>query len=87
MLRDVGRFSQIGIIGHSQGSLIAMLAAKRVSVDAFVSVAGPSRTIDDVIRGQLATQLKALRDLKKWALGIIEELSAGRYVEDVPAEL
>lgn len=87
LLRKDSRFSRVGIIGHSQGSLVGMLVARRVHLDAFVSIAGPSRTIDDVIRGQLAPKLESSPDLKRRAFDIIDKLSDGQTVEEVPVAL
>lgn len=46
------RFSKIILAGHSQGSLIAMLALK--NVDAYVSIAGAGETIDKTIVKQIS---------------------------------
>ena len=51
------RFSCVVIIGHSEGSLVGMLAAQKAPVAGFVSIAGPARRADMVIRDQLAAQL------------------------------
>ncbi|MFP6767861.1 MAG: alpha/beta fold hydrolase [Planctomycetaceae bacterium] len=87
LLRKDKRFSRIGIIGHSQGSLVAMLTAQRVSVDAIVSIAGPARSIDKVIRTQLARNLATQPELKDQSTAIIDKLAAGQTVENVPALL
>jgi len=50
------RFSEIIIIGHSQGSLVGMIAAKEDGVDKYISLAGAGQEIDDVIIDQLKTQ-------------------------------
>ncbi len=55
------RFSKIIIIGHSQGSLVGMIAAQD-RVDAYVSIAGAGREIDDVIIYQLEKQAPQLKD-------------------------
>ncbi|MFD2552500.1 alpha/beta hydrolase [Bizionia sediminis] len=52
--KDDRRFSGITLIGHSQGSLVAMLAADKV--DKFVSLAGPSEPVDVAIVKQLTIQ-------------------------------
>lgn len=44
-------FSKIILVGHSQGSLIAMLASK--NVDKVISLAGPSVSADDAIVKQI----------------------------------
>ncbi|WP_439128020.1 alpha/beta hydrolase, partial [Polaribacter sp.] len=48
------RFSKIILVGHSQGSLIAMLALK--NVDKYISIAGAGETIDKTIIKQLNTK-------------------------------
>lgn len=53
------RFSKIYIIGHSQGSLIGMVAAQE-DADGFISIAGAGQEIDDVIIDQLAIQAPGL---------------------------
>lgn len=52
------RFSEIILVGHSQGSLIAMLASKNVTK--YVSLAGPSISIDKTIVNQISNQNEAL---------------------------
>ncbi|WP_275314858.1 alpha/beta hydrolase family protein [Tenacibaculum bernardetii] len=48
------RFSEIVLIGHSQGSLVAMLASK--NSDKYISLAGPSGFIDQKIVDQMKTK-------------------------------
>ena len=48
------RFSKIILIGHSQGSLIAMLALD--NVDKFISLAGAGETIDKTLVRQITKQ-------------------------------
>ncbi|MBK5214466.1 MAG: alpha/beta hydrolase [Flavobacteriaceae bacterium] len=55
------RFSKIYFIGHSQGSLIGMVAAQR-GADGFVSIAGAGQEIDAVIVDQLAKQAPGLEE-------------------------
>ena len=52
-LRGDRRFSFLTIIGHSEGSLIGMAAAKKANADGFVSIAGAAVRAQDVIREQL----------------------------------
>ena len=50
---------QIGIIGHSEGGIVATLAARESSDVAFiVALAGLMRNFDDVVLGQLLEQSK-----------------------------
>ena len=82
LLRKDRRFSRVGIVGHSEGSLLGMLAAKRAKADAFVSLAGAGRSAPVVLREQLGTKLS--EELKKQSDHILDELVAGRTVADTP---
>lgn len=55
------RFNKIFVLGHSQGSLIGMIASQG-RADGFISVAGAGQEIDDVIVDQLALQAPGLKD-------------------------
>tara|TARA_R110002049_G_scaffold45022_3_gene131615 strand:+ start:8222 stop:9145 length:924 start_codon:yes stop_codon:yes gene_type:complete len=46
------RFSKIILVGHSQGSLIAMFAAK--NVDKYISLAGAGETVDKIMVKQIS---------------------------------
>ena len=85
-LRADPRVGKITIIGHSEGSLVGMLAAERAPVDAFVSLAGAGRPIADILREQLAKGIKDEALLAK-ANAIIASLASGKTVSDVPSEL
>ena len=82
LLRKDKRFTRVGVVGHSEGSLIGMLAAKQAKADAFVSLAGAGRGAPDVLREQLNKNLPD--GLKKPAMQTIDELAAGRTVADPP---
>ncbi len=84
-LRADGRFSKIVIAGHSEGSLVAMVAAQRAPADAFVSFEGAGRPIATVLREQLEPKLSA--QLYAQADAIVSSLQKGQRVADVPAEL
>ncbi len=79
------RFSRVGIVGHSEGSLIGMLAAQQAKVDAFVSLAGIGRAAPALIREQLDSKLPP--NLKAKHNEILAELIAGRTMTDVPKDL
>jgi pimeloyl-ACP methyl ester carboxylesterase len=85
-LRADPRVGTITIIGHSEGSLVGMLAAERAPVDGFVSLAGAGRPIADILREQLAKGVKDPALLAK-ANAIIAALAGGDTVGDVPKEL
>ena len=78
-------FRNIVAIGHSEGSLVEMLAVGTRPAVAFVSLAGAGRKAGTILREQLARQ--ATGTLLERANQIISELEAGREVTDVPAPL
>lgn len=59
--KDDQRFSGIYVAGHSQGSLVGMVAAQN-RADGFISIAGAGQQIDDVIVDQLSKQAPGLVD-------------------------
>ncbi len=57
-----GRFSKIVLAGHSEGALVATLAANRYSdVDGLITLAGAGRTADSLIMIQLERQPEFVR--------------------------
>ena len=84
-LKADSRFRKLIIIGHSEGSLIGMLACEKA--DAFVSLAGAGRPIDVILKEQLAVQLKGKKKLLRAANEGLSKLKEGKLVENVPAEL
>lgn len=84
-LRADRRFSTLTIIGHSEGSLIGMIAAREIFADAYVSIAGAGQPIQEVLRTQLKPKLPP--DLYRQAERIIHSLEQGKTVAQVPASL
>ena len=85
LLRKDARFTKVGYIGHSEGALVGLVAAKDARFDAFVSLCGPGRPLQDVLRAQLKTNLPD--ELYKRSDLILTELESGRAVKDTPKEL
>lgn len=84
-LRNDPRFTKIGYIGHSEGALIGLMAATPAKLDAYVSLCGPGRPLQDVLREQLKKNLP--EDLYKASDRILADLEAGREAKDVPKSL
>jgi len=76
-------FSKIYVLGHSQGSLVGMLAAKE-NVDGFVSLAGAGQSIDQVIMEQITKMDPKLVEGTKAALA---ELKSGKTTTTYPIAL
>ncbi|MFJ4197342.1 alpha/beta hydrolase [Pseudomonas sp. NPDC089534] len=79
------RFGPLILLGHSEGALIASLAAPKVDAAAVVSLSGSARPIDQVLRQQLARSLPPALMLRSNEL--LDSLKAGRTDDRVPAPL
>ncbi len=78
-------FSKVYVIGHSEGSLIGMLAAAQGKADGFVSVAGIASSADVVLKEQLkAAMPPAYLDE---SMRVLESLKAGQTVDGVNPDL
>lgn len=84
LLEKDNRFSEIIILGHSEGSLIGMIAAQKENVNKFISIAGVGVTAGEILKKQLKSQPSVVLDQ---SLPIIEKLEEGKTVEDVPQML
>lgn len=84
LLNENDSIEKLGIIGHSEGSLIGMIAAHRAPVDFFISLNGGGMRADSIIIQQLKSQPKSIQlHVSK----ILSELVAGRLVDSIPAAL
>lgn len=84
LLKNDKRFSSVIVLGHSEGSLIGMIAAYKEQVKGYVSVAGIAEKADKIIVRQLAAQSEEL-SLK--AAFIMDSMSKGREVKNIDPEL
>lgn len=73
------RFTKLVVIGHSEGSLIGILASLG-KADQFISIAGPGRSIGKVLKEQMAAMPQATQDE---AFPIIDRLAKGEKVEPI----
>jgi len=80
MLHNDKRFLKIAILGHSEGSLIGMVAADKLQVDAFISAAGMGYSFYDTLKRQLSSQAK---DVYDECVTIMNELKKGNRVSDI----
>ena len=78
-------FDRLILLGHSEGALIASLAAPQARADALVSIAGSARPIDQVLREQLHHRLPPR--LLRQSHELLDALLAGQQRNDVPDEL
>lgn len=83
-LKNDSRFSEIYVIGHSQGSLVAMVAVRKAKADGFISIAGPGQTIDQTFKKQVSS-LEI--ELKQETYRILDSLKSGETVLNIDYRL
>lgn len=76
--------SNIIVLGHSEGSLIGMVASQKSEVWKFISVAGAGVSAGDIIREQLKVQPSFVINQ---SLPIIEKLENGETEDNIPQML
>ncbi|MBA1272850.1 alpha/beta hydrolase [Stutzerimonas azotifigens] len=84
-LRQDARFASVILIGHSEGALIASLAAPVAQADAVISIAGTGEPVDILLRDQLQGRLPP--PLLATSFYLLDELKAGRQHADIPQPL
>ena len=80
MLKTDKRFTMFIVVGHSEGSLIGIIAAKNGGADKYISIAGIGESADKTLKRQLASQPKSFQDN---AFPIIDSLVAGKTVKNI----
>lgn len=84
-LRSDPRFSTITVAGHSEGSLIGMIAARKAGADAYVSIAGVGRKATELLTEQLSAQLPP--PVMAQVADIMTSIEKGEKPDSVPAFL
>ncbi|WP_159951560.1 alpha/beta hydrolase family protein [Polaribacter septentrionalilitoris] len=77
--KDDERFSEIILVGHSQGSLVAMLALD--NVDKYISIAGAGETIDKILIRQITRQNPIYGAITEKYLNELKETGAIKEVD------
>jgi uncharacterized protein len=81
-----GKFSRIVVVGHSEGGLVAILAARQVSIDRLVLLVTAARRQGDLVKAQLERkQIPA--DILQPILKAIDDIMAGQIVDPPPRGL
>ncbi|MFC0605264.1 alpha/beta hydrolase family protein [Winogradskyella pulchriflava] len=81
--KEEDKYSKIYVIGHSQGSLVGMLASKD-TVDGFISLAGAGNNIGDVLVEQVTKMAPKLGEETQRIVNILKE---GKTTTDYPNAL
>jgi len=78
-------YSDIYIIGHSEGSLIGLIALQELKIKGFISIAGVGNSADIILKKQLKPKLPP--DFYNSVELIIDSLKNGDKVENVSPQL
>ncbi|KMN08066.1 alpha/beta hydrolase [Pseudomonas helleri] len=80
------RFGKVFLLGHSEGALIAVLAAPRIDAAGVISIAGSGRPVGQLLREQLQRNNLPPALLKR-SFELIASLEAGHTDDNVPPAL
>ena len=86
LLNNDPRFGKLFVLGHSEGALIASLAAPRMGASGVISIAGTARPVGQVLREQLQRNNLPPALLQR-SFELIHSLENGRTDNNVPADL
>lgn len=75
--RKTTNYRKIVFAGHSEGSLVGMVAAREVGADAFISIAGPGSPIDEILTEQIS---RIAPTAKEELVSSFEKLKKGESV-------
>lgn len=86
LLKDDKRFSKIIVLGHSEGSLVGILAtnSSESKVNAFISVEGAGRRADEIMKEQMKSQPSYVSESFK---KVLDSLIIGKIQPKVDASL
>ncbi|MDD1019733.1 lysophospholipase [Pseudomonas sp. TNT2022 ID1048] len=79
------RLGQLIVLGHSEGALVASLAAPQLDAAGVISISGTARPVDQVLRQQLSYRLPPALMVRSNEL--LDSLKAGQVDNDVPPAL
>ena len=85
-LRNRDNFARVVVVGHSEGGLVAILAARQVPVDRLVLLATAARKQGDLLKAQLERK-QIPPDVLAPILKAIDSIMAGQIVDPPPAGL
>jgi uncharacterized protein len=85
-LKSGGKFGRVVVIGHSEGGLVAVLAARQVQVDRLVLLVTAARRQGDLVKAQLEKR-QIPPDILDPILKAIDSIMAGQIVDPPPRGL
>jgi len=85
-LRSSGKFSQVILVGHSEGGLVAILTARRVPVDRLALLVTAARRQGDLLKAQLERK-QIPPDVLQPIVKAIDAIMTGQIVDPPPLGL
>jgi uncharacterized protein len=85
-LRSSGKFSQVILVGHSEGGLVAILTARRVPVDRLALLVTAARRQGDLLKAQLERK-QIPPDVLQPIVKAIDAIMSGQIVDPPPQGL
>src|ERR1700742_3342184 len=82
-LREGGKFSRVAVAGHSEGGLVAILAARQTQLDRVVLLVTAARRQGDLLKAQLERR-QIPPDVLEPILKAIDAIMAGQTVDPPP---
>ncbi|MGF1924621.1 MAG: alpha/beta fold hydrolase, partial [Bacteroidia bacterium] len=80
-LKSDNRFSKLIVAGHSEGSLVGMLAMEREPANGFISLAGSGYPIIEILKSQFKEALTAAN--YEIASSVLDSIKAGEPVKQI----
>jgi uncharacterized protein len=81
MIKEDRRFTKIYLCGHSEGSLIGMIAAGEIKINGYISISGAGKPADKILMDQLKGKIS--QQLYDESARITDSLKAGYKVTKV----
>jgi hypothetical protein len=84
LLKKDTRFSSVIVLGHSEGSLVGMIAAQKAGANKYISLAGAGFPAHQIIKKQLEPQGKKMQDM---CYPVLDSLANGFIVTNAPKSM
>lgn len=87
LLQKGKKFKKIILMGHSEGALIATIAAQKISVGGVILISASGRPFDQLVEDQLNQNPMNPQQIKDESKAIMDSLKNGNPVKKVPPYL
>jgi uncharacterized protein len=82
-VQQIKRFSEIIVVGHSEGSLQGMIAARQTGASKFVSIAGAGSSAYEILKTQLSNLPTSMRQR---TYQILDSVKDGHFITNLAPE-